>query len=578
MPEGYIKGKPDIGFWIRQIKHGLDFRRMAASEDRWPSWRNMYRGDWRGDILPSNIFFKMVRTTVPRIYFRNPSVSIIPRKPGAEGFLLSQLLERTDNKLIRQMKLKKHIKRIVQDAFMFGTGVGKIGFGSQYHATPETIGETEAPLIRGRNSVEYNFDLIPNMPWYARWPVANYVLPQDTINKEDARWECFVVRRPVKDIQDDTRLRNTRDIKATPRQFSINSRPMQINPAIEEADLFEIRDKKTGRVFIITPTLTDKILFDGEDEFNNLGIEVGKILVFNDDDERVWGIPDSKILEPLQRELNEIRTFTMYHRRLSIVKILVQRGQMKKEEARKLISEEVGAVAFTEGNPDLAVKIIQASSIPNDLLTAELAVLRDVRETVGFGRNEFGEFQGGRESPTATEASIVKAASEIRVDERRDMVADMLVSVVNDINPIIFEHWTQEQVVEVVGPGGVPIWVAFKPTMLKRAQYEVNVDPDQQVPQTKDLREQKSLVVYNTLKTNPLIDPLKLTRYLLHEIHGVAFDDMIRGIPQGMGLNPDTPLSIGEFQRLLQNTQRSAAQLQAQPGDQANVSPIRGAA
>ena len=89
----------------------------------------------------------MIRTTVPRIYFRNPSISVISTKPGLENFVFAKLTERVDNKLLRQMKIKKHFKRQVQDAWMFGTGVGKLGFGSQFHSSPEGVGETEAPLI-----------------------------------------------------------------------------------------------------------------------------------------------------------------------------------------------------------------------------------------------------------------------------------------------------------------------------------------------------------------------------------------------------------------------------------------------
>ncbi|KKK72190.1 hypothetical protein LCGC14_2906380, partial [marine sediment metagenome] len=307
--------------------------------------------------------------------------------------------------------------------------------------------------------------------------------------------------------------------------------------------------------------LNDKVLAQENDEFLQLGIEVGNILVFNDDDERFWGIPDSQILEPLQRHLNEIKLMEMYHRRLSIVRILCERGKITPEEAQKLIGPDVLPIIWTEGSPDEAVKVMQSAEIPQALFQSEAGIINDVRETLGFSRNEFGEFQGGRESPTATEAQIVKAASEIRVDERRDMIADILVSLTHDINTIIFKHWTEEQVVDVVGPGGVPIWVAFKPAMLKRGKYEISVDPDQSIPMTKELKERKAMDVYDRFKMNPLIDPVKLTAYLLHSMHGVAFDDMMRGLPQGAGLSQEQPIGINDFGKLVQNVQQKAPQL-----------------
>ena len=566
--EGYKNkdpDKPDIHWWLQQIRFGLRFRKESAYEEKWQQWRNMYRGDWRGDIMPSNIFFKMLRTVVPRIYFRNPSISVISTKPGLEGFILAKLLERTDNKLIAQMGMKKQLKRQVQDTFMFGSSVGKLGFGSQYHSSPEGVGTTEAPRFnKDRESVEYNFDVIPNMPWYARWPIGGYVLPAGTAWREDARWECFISRRPLSDVQADTRLEHTKDLKPMKSDLFYGNRVSKLDKVpVDTVDLYELRDKKTGKVFIISPQLDTKVLAIETDAFLEMGIEVGNMIVFNEDDERVWGIPDSQILEPLQRELNEVRTIKMYHRRLSVMKLLAKRGAITDEEVAKMLNSDIMALIWTEEDPDQAIKIIQASDIPMPLVQADVEIMNDVRETLGFSRNEFGEFQGGRESPTATETQIVKAASEIRVDERRDMMADLMVSVVQDINTIIFRHWTEEQVVQVAGPGGLPIWVAFKPTMLKRGQYEIKVDPDQSTPQTKELREQKALILYERLKTNPLIDPYKLTKYLMNELHGVAFDDMIAGLPRGAGLNQENPLSIDQFSQLTQNVEKVAPQLQS---------------
>ena len=85
--------------------------------------------------------------------------------------------------------------------------------------------------------------------------------------------------------------------------------------------------------------------------------------------------------------------------------------------------------------------------------------------------------------------------------------------------------------ITIVGPGGAPIWVRLAPSLLKEGRYNIKVDPDSSVPQTRSLREAKAVQLYSLLKTNPLIDPVQLTQYLLHELHGVQFDDMMRVLP-----------------------------------------------
>ena len=559
--DGYKSGKPDVPYWLEQVRLGLHYRRKVAYEEKWNTWREFYRGEWAGDILPNNLFFKMIRTIVPRIYFRNPSISIIATKPGFENAILAKILERTDNKLIRRMKLKKHMKRIVQSGWMFGTGIGKIGFGSQFQSTPETIGETVAPAVgRMREEIEYNQDVLQNMPWFHMAPTSSYVVPALTQFGEDKRWDCFIFNRPVSDVKIDPRLENNTLLAGSIRSFQIGAQNLAISTPVEMLELYEIRDKKTGKVFIISPgQLNEPLLFE-DDEFLSLGIEVGKSLVFNEDDERFWGIPSAQILEPLQLEANEIKTLKMKHRRLSLIKILYKSGTITDEEFEKLVGPAVAAGIRVTGRLE-DIKFVQVTDIPAGLNQADAYLSQEVKETMGFSRNEFGEFKPGSKSPTAFETGVVKQAGDIRIDEFRDMTADMIVEVMIDIHPIIFKHWTGDQVEEVIGPAGIPFWIKFRPAMLKRTTYEVKVDPDSSVPETKDVREQKAVQTYEILKQNPLIDPFKLTSHLLRELHGIAFDDMLVGLPPGQGLTQDKPIEVGQFAQVLQNFSQKAPQL-----------------
>lgn len=308
----------------------------------------------------------------------------------------------------------------------------------------------------------------------------------------------------------------------------------------------EIYDKKTKQVIVLAPHVEYQsgaaILYQGPDTLLSRNVPI-KTLVFNPDGDSFWGIPDSQIIEPFQLEINEIRTILMHARRQLNVKFLARRGAMLEEEVEKMQSEDARAVAFTEQDPRTAIQKIEGDyNTVLSLTNALTAILQDVRESVGFSRNQFGEYNSRSGDTTATEATIVNRASEIRLDERRDALADLLSEIIVDVNDIMFHHWTTEQVVQVLGPGGVPVWVRFQPTMLSRGKYTVKVDSDNGLPETRQIREQRAKEMYAILKDNPLIDPLKLTSYLLHEVHGTAFDDMMRFLPplisSGEALSP----------------------------------------
>lgn len=549
MSNGYIGSKPDVSWWLTQIRKGIEFRKRYAYEGEWEKWRNYYRGNWTSNTLPVNLFFKMLRSTVPRVYFRNPRVSVTSKRPGPDGMARATILERVDNKMLQQMNIKKHMKAIVQDTFLFGTGIGKLGFGAEFTPTPD-LTETVEPLVNGRFRLEYNSTVFPNMPWFMRLPTGHFITPAGLADMDAARWLAHWIRRPLDDVRSDPRFKNVKQLQATSMSrnsdFTVSS---AIEGHVEMIDLVEIRDKKTGKVLVLAPYSSEKVLLFEDDELQINGNLPFYESIYNPDDEVFWGIPDSKILEPQQLEINEIRTQIMKHRRAAIVKILVEEGSMEPAEAEKLLSEDAPGVLFTKVSPDLAVKALQAADIPQSLFAAEEQVYRDVRENLGFSRNEAGEFTPGSRKPTATEVGVVKQAANIRVDERRDVMADMLVKVVKDMNAMIFENWTEENIIDVAGPDGAPIWVRFTGDMLKSGQYEVGVDPDTGVPETRDVRRQQAFDAYSLLKDNPLIKPDGLTRYLLNELGNVAFDDLMNPPQQGPG-SQQQPLDVGQLEQL----------------------------
>ncbi len=557
--DGYKSGEPDVGWWRRAIAEGIQYRKQSAMEHRWDTWRSYYRGKWPPNVIPVNLFFRMLRTVVPRIYFRNPSISIVATKPGYEQQVFAQMIERIDNKLIRTMSTKTQLKRMIHNTWMFGTSAGKLGFGAEFTPTPDEF-ETQAP-IAGTNTfnrkVEWNQTVQPNMPWFLSVHPSNLVVPNRLDAWENTPWVATKIRRSISDIKADPRLKNTSQM--TGRQLGTDALSKSSDTTINESELWEIRDMRTGKVIIIPSYSCDDVLLYEDDQMQVNARPNIYPLSFNPDDSNFWGVPDSVLLEPQQLEINEVRTLQMRHRRISVVKLLYKSGAIDDDQVERLMNGEVGIGVKINAAAELTdVDQFQLGSIPEALFQADATIQQDVRDLMGFSRNQSGEFAATKShsAPTALEASIVQAASEIRVDERRDGCADILVSMFEDANVLCFEHWTDDQVVQVMGPDSLPYWVAFKPAMLKAARYEASIEPDSMVPETKEIRRNKAEMVYANLKTNPLIDPQMLTKYYLREQHGVQFDNMMitlqknaaAGLP---GSAPDQPMGVEDFMGMM---------------------------
>jgi hypothetical protein len=289
-------------------------------------------------------------------------------------------------------------------------------------------------------------------------------------------------------------------------------------------------------------------------------------VTFNPDDENFWGVPDAKILEPYQLEANENRTLIMKHRRLSIVKILAKRGVISEEEIEKLLNSDVSAVVNVESEYTTgSIDKMTPADIPQSLIVNARELEQDVRMVLGLSKNQMGEFASRRGDTTAAEVETVREGSDIRIDEKRDEMALMLTNMCKKMNGILFERWTGQQVTDVVGPGGAQIWVKFNPSSLRMAHYDIRIDADTATPRTREQREAKALVVYNTLKENPLIDPYALTQYLLNEIEGTEMDTLMRALPQPQAM-PQGPVDMAGLAGIIQGSVRQA-QRGAPPGD-----------
>ena len=177
--------------------------------------------------------------------------------------------------------------------------------------------------------------------------------------------------------------------------------------------------------------------------------------------------------------------------------------------------------------------------------------MTDVREIMGLSRNEAGSFGEGSADRTATEVKAIREAASIREDERRDTIADAHVGMVRLMHEVIYKYWTEEQVVQVIGPDQLPVWVSFVGQELAGYKFFIKIDPDQSVSETKAIREDRAQRMYQLLKDNPLVDTTKLTKYVLDNMIGVQFDDMLQ--PQeGAAGSQQNPMPLGQFAQMQQ--------------------------
>ena len=444
-----MKEIDEIVKWQENLRGGIQYLKDYGHPLNWAIYRNYYRNEFQKGTPNKRkysvaLIFSILRSMLPQIYFTNPQVVVTNEVPGY--YLQSKIVQKIDNKMIRKTKLKKTLKELILEAGLCGTVPLLTGFDTEYGydtrfketiTDPDTgedvqIGGTLLQFNeKTGDRLEYNEMISPGKPWADKIKPEFFIVPYGYDRLHKVPWVMRMYVRHLDDVKKDPRLVGAKDIKAnaiTTFDWMKEKQLYQKMPKQNYGDfvfLWEIRDLKSGRMMIMQEG-NKKFLYNEKDELQKFGNPYME-LTFNYDDEYYWGIPDSKYLEDQQLAMNETRTIQMETRRASKLRFIYDGNIMSDDEVVKLLTEDTGCAIKADGDVEKGIKIFQPY-VPADLNIDVDAIRKDARESVGFSRNQVGEFEGGRR--TATESNIVQMASQIRVSERKDMLAEDRKSVV----------------------------------------------------------------------------------------------------------------------------------------------------
>ncbi len=552
----------DIDVWQRQIEAGLRYKKRYGNSDRWGVYREYYRGYFpgytssldSGGVLPFNLVYAMKNSVIPRVYFRNPYITVTPRyKPNME--VHAKIVEAVDNWLVQELNLKKVMKHAVGCAFFTNRGFIKLGYDSQFGFDKSKVEAdlgfsdlTFTSFSKKGERIEYNVNVKPGMPWAISVPSENIIVPFGVYDFEECPWIDHVILRPLRDVKADTKYVHTKELEGTHIE-SLKKDPKrnlfytELEKDADYVELHEIRDLRTGSIQVLVMGY-DKWLRPPTDDPLQLEGLPFITFTFNDDTEYFWGASDVQIMEPQQLEMNEARTQAMLHRRVALLKFLYEKGAISDDELSKMLSENVAPGVEIEGKPREAVAMLQPH-IPADLVSWSDVIRSDVRELLGVGRHQMGELSRSSARTTATEAQLVQIAHDLRMDERKDILADALVKVMRKINQIIFKFWSAERVVQVVGYDGARYWIKYTNEAI-RGEYNLSVDVESMTPQTRALKRRDLVQLIQALGKHPRANIDYLIRSLLREYPWV---DAMKVLPEAPETVGGRAMGVNEYVR-----------------------------
>ena len=446
--------------WQVEIDHGLKFREIFGMEAAWNKLERDFLNDPDSDTaIGPNLVFSMGDTLLGNLNIPDPEVSIIPTHPSCVD--RAPKLEAWDNYLIKKLELKDQAIISTTHSYLNGVGIWKIGYDSEFGYDPyydlgtitNPAGATLTQFNKQGSRIEFN-NTNPGMPWCLAVNPQDIVVPWGTRDLNSARWIAHRVIRLNTSIKSDPKYKNTYNLEpnismesfvdsyahlgAAKRKF----REYKSNSSYDEAsrvmynELWEICDRSNNTLKVICFD-HDKMI---RDKVDMVQVACGTPYVsgtFVRHPRAFWSTPLAHYLGMFQKKAFDIELQSTKQRRVNGLKFLVSKGLMSSDKLNKLISADIGAIAEAD-TTDLTGKIQpfpQGSNFEYAQMSA--ANEQDARETVGFSRNQMGEFDTSSRR-TAREATFVQAGSSRRESLRSSMISGLYTNAIRKMNQIMF--------------------------------------------------------------------------------------------------------------------------------------------
>ncbi len=462
------------------------------------------------------------------------------------------------------MKMKESFESSGLHSFLYGRGIIKLGYDSEFGYDPEhdlgfktnnILGLSLTQFDSKGQKIEYN-EVTPGMPWCGSVMPHDFVVPWGTGPKlSSAPWCAQRIVRHIDDIKADPKYSNTRDLYPSmsmsdyTKSYLTVMKPYRMSDAAssslsrrqghdkaEYVEMWEIHDTRTGRVFVIAQGY-DKFLRDEIDYLQEDGLPFVSF-GFVPQSRTFWNTPDAVYLQAPQNEAIDIAAIQKISRKISTLRFMHEEGSIDSDELEKFLSGVPGiSVKYKQGAGQNGPPITTLNpQTANNVLQQEAeGVRRDARETVGFGRNQMGEYEGtGRR--TASEAMIVQQNADQRLTRREQIVADSYCELGRKVSKIIFKFWKTPRLIEVIGPDGAAAWNIFTGSSLK-GEYQFKVGFSHEPIEGLQARRQAAIGIFQLLSQDPSINQVELRRYLARAFNDPEFNRLfLPGVIQSANL------------------------------------------
>lgn len=562
-PPAYLrtkKTKKDLLAQFRKRTSTSKAWRENTYDKNWTRLIDLYRGKQFSalgdrDNIAVNICFSTINVIAPSVAVNYPKIQVGARDETNQD--AAEIVTAAVNYWWRRYKWRDDIKKAVKDSLIIGGGWVKLGWKYGEKDRPLTSEERAAhtsslqeqanqaamadPAIAADLPTDTDIeDMVPDSvkdvsvdrPFVERVsPFDIFIDPEATCDN-DLKWIAQRIVAPLERVQSDPRYNVTARNKLRP-DASMSPRWRDKNGiTVKSPRANGSGDDRTDDIKRVT--LWE--FWDIEHEFYCVYAEAGDGFLVDPTDnpfpfphpfvflpnyevpDQFYSVGDLEMIEPMQHELNAVRSDMANHRKRWQRAYLINVDKLDSEAMAALASDKDGRLVPVHGDVQLGDIVLPIPQTPLDaqMYNYSQTIEQDVELISGITEYQRGSAPEIRR--TATEANLIQSGTDARVSDKLAQVEHFIAEVAERVVQLAQQYLTGEEVVRTLGPMGGQQWKTFTREEIQ-GEYDFMVEAGSTQPRDETYYRNLSLQMLQTLSPffNTLIDAPNLIAHVLKE-------------------------------------------------------------
>lgn len=543
----------------QRIEHSRKWRKDEGFDDLWNRLVKLYAGKHfpKGlndeDRIAVNVSFSTINVIYPSVSVNHPKITVAARDPENED--RGVIIEAVINYWWRRYRIKPQFRLAVKDFLIVGFGWLKTGWRyveEEVDADEDDIRQTfEEQVAQADEFAAANPHLagdlptddeiraalptktvrvVEDRPFVERVSFEDVFVDPEATNMQNIRWIAQRIIRDLDEVRNDDQYDKRARREVEPDldvKWEDPDKQRRYEDDIKRCTIWEFYDVKNG-TFSVFPENGKRFLVEPKPMPYAFGHPFVMLRNYDVPDQ-FYPMGDLEAIEPIQQELNKLRSQSMNHRKRFHRKYLYDPSVFDAKGRDALESDRDNVfVPVRGGQRPLAETVVPLPQVPlpPDFYNQSEQVEHDLVTISGVNEYMRGSLPEIRR--TATEASIIADAANSRAADKLAIIEDAIAQVAENLVQLAQQYLDGEQVARIQGRNGAHLWVPFDPEDIE-GEYDFEVEGGSTQPLNEQLRRQTALQMLQTLMPftqptpmgPPIINPVELVTHVLRDGFGI---------------------------------------------------------